>query len=91
MVLSVQIQSFIFSFVFGILFSYVINLAYKYLFLKGLFIKLASSFFVVFSSCMIYFLGMKFINHAILHIYFYFMVVIGYIIGNFFSFKFRKY
>ena len=91
MELSVQIQSFIFSFVFGFLFSYVVNLGYKYLFSKKLYVQIIWNFIIVIGSCLLYFLAMKAINHAILHVYFYMMVIIGYLVGNLFSKRARRY
>lgn len=91
MELSVQIQSFIFSFVFGFLFSYLVNLSYKYLFSKKLHVQIIWNFFILVGSCLLYFLGMKIINHAVLHLYFYIMVMIGYLVGNLFSRRARRY
>lgn len=89
--LGVQFQSFIFSFVFGFLASYVVNLLYKHLFSKKLLVQIVWNFLIVVGSCLLYFIGMKAINHAVLHLYFYMMVVIGYLVGNVFSKKARRY
>lgn len=91
MELSVQIQSFLFSFVFGFLFSYVVNLAYKNLFSKKLLFQIIWNFFIAIGGSLLYFFGMKAINHAVLHLYFYMMVVIGYLVGNLFSKSARRY
>lgn len=91
MELTIQIQSFIFSFVFGFLFSYLVNLSYKYLFSKKIYVQVIWNFLIVIGSCLLYFFGMKAINHAVLHIYFYIMVILGYLIGNLFSRKTRRY
>ena len=91
MELSVQLQSLVFSFVFGFLFSYLVNLGYRYLFSKKIYVQIIWDILLVIGSCLLYFLGMKIINHAVLHIYFYMMVVVGYLIGNLFSNRVRKY
>lgn len=91
MELSVQIQSFLFSFVFGFLFSYVVNLGYRNLFSKKLIYQIIWNFFIVIGGCLLYFFGMKAINHAVLHLYFYVMVIIGYLVGNIFSKRTRGY
>lgn len=90
MTLETQLQSFIFSFVFGFLFSYLVNLNYKYLFSKKVIIKFIYNFIIVIGCCLLYFLGMKIINHAILHLYFYLLTIVGYLTGNIFSKKVRK-
>lgn len=89
MELEIQIQSFVASFVFGLLFSYVVNLCYKWLFFsKGLFRFLFTLIFVLF-FCLLYFIMMVVINSARIHIYFFMMTLIGYLIGNLFSRKVR--
>lgn len=90
MTLEIQIQSFIFSFVFGFLFSYIVNLSYHLLFNRNVVVQVISNLFIIVGTCLIYFIGMKAINQAILHLYFYFAVVVGYFIGNLFSIKSRK-
>lgn len=88
--LAVQIQSFVFSFAFGFLFSYGINLGYKYLFTGKVLKKIICNFIFVIGSCLLYFISMKAINHAVIHIYFIMMVVIGVLLGNFLNRKIRR-
>ncbi len=90
MELSVQIQSFVASFVFGFLFSYVVNLAYKHLFAGKIIYQIIWNFILVIGSCLLYFYLMKYINQAAIHVYFIFVVVIGFVIGNIFSKKARR-
>lgn len=87
MSLEVQIQSIITSFVFGFLYAYLINLLYKFLFFGGIVKRAITNFMFNFITFMLYFLSMKLINQADIHIYFIFMAIIGYLIGNIFSKK----
>ncbi|MDD6223523.1 MAG: hypothetical protein PUB18_00795 [bacterium] len=90
MELSVQIQSFVVSFVFGFLFSYVVNIFYQYLFKGKICVQIFWNFVLVLGSSLLYFYILKVINHAVIHLYFLAMVVIGYLCGNLFSYKVRK-
>lgn len=89
MELSVQIQSLVFSFVYGFIVSYVINLCYHHLFYGKLVYQIIWNFVVVVGVCLLYFISMKAINNVVLHPYFYLLVLIGYLVGNIFSFKIR--
>lgn len=90
MELSVQIQSFVVSFVFGFLFSYVVNIFYHHLFKGKIWVQIFWNFILVLGSSLLYFYILKAVNHAVIHIYFLMMVLIGYLSGNIFSRKVRK-
>jgi len=79
--LSVQLQVLTVSFVYGILFSYLIKFQYKFLFNSKLFYKILITLLFVFDNCLLYFLILKRINNGVFHIYFLFMLVIGYLFG----------
>lgn len=83
MELAIQLQVLIVSFVYGILFSYLIKLQYKFLFDSKLFYKIVITSLFVFDNCLLYFLILRFINNGIFHIYFLFSLIIGYIFGNY--------
>lgn len=83
MELSLQLQVLIVSFVYGILFSYLIKLQYKYLFNSELFYKIVITVLFVFDNCLLYFLILRAINNGIFHIYFLFSLILGYLFGNY--------
>lgn len=76
--LKTQIISLVFSFVFGGLFSFFVNINYKFLFLKSkIYQILLTIVFVVFNG-LIYFFLLKMINNGIIHSYFYIMIFLGF-------------
>ncbi len=83
MELSIQLQSLIASFVYGMLVSYLIKLQYKFLFNGRIFYKIIITTLFIFDNCLLYFLLLRTINDGIFHIYFLFMLIIGYLFGNY--------
>lgn len=83
MELSVQLQVLTVSFVYGILFSYLIKIQYKFLFDSKRFYKILITLLFIFDNCLLYFLILRAINNGIFHIYFLFSLIIGYLFGNF--------
>ena len=81
MELSVQLQVLTVSFVYGILFSYLIKIQYKFLFDSKRFYKILITFLFIFDNCLLYFLILRKINNGVFHIYFLFMLIIGYLLG----------
>ena len=90
MELSVQIQSFLASFFYGFLLSYLINLCYHGLFLSKKSFQIPFTFFFCFSVCISYFFLLYLINGGVVHFYFLVLVGIGIVVGNFFSRKARR-
>lgn len=82
MSLSIQIQSLSLSFLFGMFFSLLFNLAYKYLFSFKLGYRILSNVLFVLSLSTLYFLLLKIVNNGILHIYFFIILFLGFIFGN---------
>ncbi len=88
--LKIQIISLAFSFFFGILFSFLVNINYKFLFSKKLGFQIIVTGVFVIDAFLFYFLILQKINHGILHPYFYLMIALGFY-GTFpFNKKFRK-
>lgn len=83
MELSVQLQVLTVSFVYGILFSYLLKVQYKFLFETKLFYKILMTTLFIFDNCLLYFLILRTINNGIFHIYFLFSLIIGYLFGNY--------
>ena len=82
MALSLQIKALIVSFIYGILVSYVLTLQYKYFFESKLWYKILLTSFFVFDMVLLYFLVLKLINNGIFHIYFFFLLIIGFVFGK---------
>ena len=81
MELSIQLQALTVSFVYGILFSYLIKIQYRYLFESKLYYKILITTLFIFDNCLLYFLILRMINNAMFHIYFLFLIILGYLFG----------
>ena len=89
--LKLQIYSFVFSFLFGIILSVFTNLNYGLLFNKNKKTKILGNFLFLFDFSLIYFLGIKLINNGILHIYFLLLLSLGFLLSySFFRFLRKK-
>lgn len=84
--LKIQILSLLFSFVFGIIFSLLVNINYRLLFSKSRIFQIIMTLVFVINCALIYFFLLKFINNGVVHPYFYLMVLIGF----YFSFPITK-
>lgn len=88
--LEIQIQSLVYSFLFGLFFSFSFNINYKYLFsynkgIKFIFTPIFTTFHTI-----IYFFLLKKINDGILNYYFLLLFLFGFLIGNKTTRKIRK-
>ena len=79
MILKLQIYSLIFSFGFGIIFYFLLDVFNKYNNKNKLIFKIICSFIFVFGSSLLYFLGLLYINNGYLHIYFLLTILVGYL------------
>ena len=84
MSLLTQIETLLFSFIFGIMFSLILDITKKYIYHNNIVIKIISSFCISLILSLIYFIINIKINNGIIHIYFIGAVLIGY----FFDYKF---
>lgn len=82
MELSIQLQVLTVSFVYGILFSYLVKIQYKFLFDSKLFYKIIITTLFIFDNILLYFLILRTINEANFHIYFLLVLFFGYLLGN---------
>ena len=80
MELKIQIYSLLFSFLYGILFFFLVNINYKYLYHKKIIIKIIINILFIINNVLIYFIIMKLINNGVLHIYFLFTILGGYLL-----------
>ena len=81
--LEIQIQSIVFSFVFGLFLSLIYNLFYFFLYNNFLILKILSNIIYSISMSLLYFNINYLINSGIIHPYFIFLIIIGFILGNF--------
>lgn len=88
--LKIQIFSLLFSFFYGIIFSFLVNLHYHYLFSKNKILQIVMTFILLLDMALLYFLLLKFINGGIIHIYFYLMICLGFYFSFVFFAKLRK-
>ena len=79
--LDIQIQSLLVSFIFGLCFSYLVRIQYKYLFKSKIYIKISLTFLLVLDFFLLYFLVLRTINNGIFNYYFGIMLIVGYIFG----------
>ena len=85
MTLEIQIKSFVISIIFGILFSFFIDLIYK----KKIFNVLVSFIFVIIFT-FIYFLTLLKLNNAIIHPYYVISFIIGFVLHYFIKKMIKK-
>lgn len=83
MELSLQLQLLTVSFAYGILISYLIRIQRYYLFDTKSFYKILVTTLFVFDVMLLYFLIIRTIDNGIFHIYFLFLLIIGFIFGNY--------
>lgn len=76
--LKIQIISLIFSFLYGILFSLLINFHYSLLFSKKKVLQVFFTFLFLLDMALLYFLIIRIINQGIIHIYFYLVLFLGF-------------
>ena len=77
MTLILQIKSLDFSFLYGIFFAFTYKYNYRFLTSKNLFFKIIVNFFFVIDHILLYFVLISKINNGILHLYFFFMFILG--------------
>ncbi len=83
MTLKLQIISLLVSFIFGIFFSFLLNINYKIIYNEKKIKKIIGTFlFVIFNSLFYFYILLK-INNGIVHIYCIFSIILGYILENF--------
>ena len=78
--LKIQIISLAFSFLYGVVFSLLVNINYRFLFTKRLFYKIVVTFVFIIDMALLYFIFIKMINNGIIHIYFLLMIILGFYI-----------
>lgn len=80
--IKLQIITLVFSFLYGIFFSFFLGLNYKFIYSDKKIFKTIISFLVVIISVLIYFIILKKINNGIFHIYEILCIILGFIFDN---------
>ncbi len=80
--LNIQIKSILYSFLYGILFSFLLNLNYKYIYYSKGIIKLLINLFFIIDNVFLYFIGLRLLNGGIFHFYFLISIILGFISVN---------
>ena len=81
--LDIQIKLIIFSFVFGFIFSRILEIFNKFTLKYNNILKFVLSFILISFSTFIYFVGIDKIGYAIFHIYSLLSIVLGFIFYDF--------
>jgi len=82
MILSIQIYSLLFSFLYGIIFHILLEINYKFLYNDNLILKIIyTTIFIIFNT-LLYFICIKKINNGIIHIYFLLSILAGYLVSK---------
>ncbi len=82
MELIIQIRSLVFSFFYGVFFSFLLTNNYKFIHKGSLIYRITISILFVINNCLLYFIIIKKINNGIIHFYFVSMIVLGYFAVN---------
>lgn len=90
MALEIQIQSLVFSLIYGMFFALVMNLNYKYIFRTKIYYKIIVNFLFIVNMVLLYFILLRKINNGIFHSYFILMIILGVGIGNYKTKVLRK-
>ena len=78
MSLKIQIYTLFFSFLFGMFFSWLLNVNYKLIYNEKKIVKFIFSFIFVVINAFIYFIGINKINNGILHPYSLICIILGF-------------
>ncbi len=80
MSLDTQIISLLFSFGYGIFVSYLFNFNYNFIYLSSLLYRIVINILFTTDLALVYFLLIKVINYGVIHIYFVFAFLLGFIL-----------
>jgi hypothetical protein len=82
MPLDIQIQSLLFSFFYGIISAFGLNVNNKYIYSNKRIVKVTISMLLAINICILYFIFLKKINYGIVHPYFIFLCFLGFYLGK---------
>lgn len=79
MKLDIQVYSLLFSFSFGIILNFLLDMFNKFNNKNKIVLKIILSFVFVMLLSIAYFIGLLYINNGYLHTYFFVMIMVGYL------------
>lgn len=81
--LDTQIATLVISFLYGMVFSFLVNVNYKYLYHNKVLPRILFTFMFIFANVLIYFIILRKINQAILHPYSLGMILVGFCLEHY--------
>lgn len=96
MPIDIQLKSLLFSLFYGVLFSLLLRLNYKYMYNGNIIFNFLINVIFVVDNVLLYFIILKRLNDGVIHSYFFIMILIGFFImefifkKNWFDFKYKK-
>ena len=80
--IKLQITTLLFSFLYGIFFSFFLSLNYKFIYSDKKILKTIISFLFIIVCVLLYFIILKKINYGIFHVYEILMIILGFVLEN---------
>ena len=90
MTLNIQIISLLFSFLFGLFFSFFLDINHKIIFNSKKIVKIIGTILAVFLNVILYFVCLLKINNATFHPYELIMIILGFILENYIKKKIKN-
>jgi len=81
MILRIQILSLLYSFFYGIVFYFLLEVNHKFLYEGKIVYRIIISFLFIILMSLLYFFGLVKINNGIIHLYFYLSLFTGYLLS----------
>lgn len=90
MELLIQIKSILMSFGYGIVFFIFVSVNYKFLYCKGLGLKIIINMLFILVNVIFYFMLLRLVNNGVVHIYFLFSILGGYLLAKLLGGKIKR-
>lgn len=82
MSLNIQISTLLFSFIFGVCFAFLVHVNYRFIYHSNKLIQVLFTFAFVLLSTLIYFIILEKMNYGTLHIYYFIMIILGFLLEH---------
>lgn len=83
--LNTQIITLIVSFIYGIFFSFQVNISTKFLYQPNIILRIVFTFLFIFSNVLLYFIILRKVNYAVIHPYALGMLFLGFCVERYFN------
>ena len=80
--LEIQLKSIDFSFLYGVFFSILLNINYKFIYFSKGIKKIILNLFFVIDNTFLYFIILRYLNNGVLHTYFLLSIILGFFSVN---------